>query len=135
MEDEWIEIWDRAAFGAWTEGRAGEGDVALGRALAFHGIAEGDGALEAVEQSTETETGLLDAMGAFQFLGLSDVAETIDSIFGRRLRALASESDERMAELEVVADQEYAELNVEERLKDAVKQLLKEKPYAFVGGG
>lgn len=108
-----------------------EGDIHLARALVFHGYAEGDGCLAAVEEAVETETGLHDCMRAFTFFALVDVAEAIDDIFKRWIDALNTDEDSEVDKVEEAAAQKYFELDVESRLTEAFERALERNPEAF----
>lgn len=122
-------LWNRAADGVSPGMKIG--DTNLAHALFFHGYAEGDGCLEAIEQSVETETGLDDCMTAFKFFGCDDIAETIEDVHLQWLRALESEKVSAISKLERKADRKYGALDVESRLTEALKRVLTENPEAF----
>lgn len=122
-------VWNRAADGAADGMRPG--DVALAYALEFHGIAEGDGFLTAVEEATETEFGLEQAISGFDFYGLADVSTEIRSLRKAWVVALKADDEAKISALEGAADEKYGDLNVEERLSRALESKMREDPGAF----
>jgi hypothetical protein len=122
-------VWNRAADGEAPDMRPG--DVALARILSFHGIAEGDGCLTAVEELAGTETGVLDTMAAFEYYAMPDASKAVDDTFLEWLRALKTDRDEAVEAVELAADERYAGLDVEARLSAALEQKLADSPEDF----
>lgn len=108
------------------------GDVALAKILSFHGVAEGDGCLTAVEESAGTETGVLDTMAAFEYYAMPDASKAVDDTFQEWLRALKTDRDEAVEAVELAADERYARLDVEARLSTALERKLADSPEDFL---
>lgn len=124
-----IDVWNRAAGGPPDGG--GRGDSTLGLALAFHGYAEGDGVIAAMEVTMEEEDGLWDTADAFLYFGLEDVSSFIRTGHGRLVDVWELEDEKKDAELEDAFASEYAGLNVETRLTEALRAKIASHPGDF----
>lgn len=124
-----VEVWNRATSGTPYSAKAG--DVALARVLRFHGHAEGDGLPEAIEDATETEFGLNEALAAYRYFDLDAAADLIRSTFSSQLGVWEREDQEAETRLGQSSGEAYASLDVEARLTTALEAKLKVKPQDF----
>jgi hypothetical protein len=107
----------------------GRGDVALGAALAFHGLVMNGGALDAVERASEGD--LARAMAGFRWLRLEPVADLLASV-RTDIDSGALDDPERADALELAADSRYqALLSSEYALLAAFRDRLIDDPHAF----
>lgn len=124
-----VGVWNRASRGTPYSAKAG--DVALARVLRFHGHAESDGLPEAIEDATETEFGLNEALAAYRYFDLDAAADLIRSTFSSQLGVWEREDQETETRLGQSSAEAYASLDVEGRLTTALEAKLKVKPQDF----
>lgn len=127
------EIWNRACDAMMTglPPDAKSGDVKLMRAIDFDGLVHNGGLLNRVQR----EDGLVEAVEALRWFGLTDVAERVERVrdaWGR----LADQGwpGEAVDELEIEADRLYFEMpqgQVADQLEAGLLTRLVDAPGAF----
>ncbi|NAZ85477.1 DMP19 family protein [Kineococcus indalonis] len=131
LDDDFDALWNRACRWDSPAVRTHEGDAALHVALTFHGSVVNGGLFDAVQNHREDpEHPLPRVLQAYRFLGLDDVAATVDAA-RRRHEELAPTPDD---EARWGAAEEQVDASCvldDEGLGAAARAAVRARPHSF----